>query len=393
VIDGRVVERGMPASATRAVRSIVLTVLATLLESGSAGAQVTSLSFTGSLAMPTSVFAQSFVLSAPSALTIQTWGFGGGVNSAATAIPPGGFASTVALFSGVGGTASIVASAGNPATSAVTLTSFAPNGAAGTVTIGNGAGSVVTGDSRLVLGALPAGAYTLVLTNAGYTPYAVNPGPPNSLIQDGFGDLTGGVFQTCNITADGTTTCVTPSANFAVDVVAPSPVLLSDSDSDGVPDVSDNCPTVANASQTDTDGDGVGDACDNCVSIANARVTPDAASYLVSNPWATLTGGQRDDDHDGYGNKCDAKFPGTAGAIVGAADLGQFRASNGKPRTGDTCGTSGTEPCAIFDLDETGAVINSGDLGVFRSLNGKAPGPKCASCPLTCQAGTAGSCN
>ncbi len=35
-----------------------------------------------------------------------------------------------------------------------------------------------------------------------------------------------------------------------------------DTDLDGVPDDSDNCPTVANASQTDTDGDGRGDACD-----------------------------------------------------------------------------------------------------------------------------------
>ena len=37
----------------------------------------------------------------------------------------------------------------------------------------------------------------------------------------------------------------------------------ADSDGDGVPDSSDNCPNVANpAPQADTDGDGVGDACD-----------------------------------------------------------------------------------------------------------------------------------
>jgi DNA-binding winged helix-turn-helix (wHTH) protein len=100
---------------------------------------------------------------------------------------------------------------------------------------------------------------------------------------------------------------------------------------------------------------GVGDACDNCVNAANPRVTPDSATYLSANSWATLTGGQRDDDHDGYGNKCDAKFPGTTGAAVGTGDLAQFRASFNKARTGDNCGSVGTHPCAIFDLDEGAA--------------------------------------
>jgi len=40
--------------------------------------------------------------------------------------------------------------------------------------------------------------------------------------------------------------------------------LKADRDSDGVPDVSDNCPTVANPDQSDVDYDGLGDSCDDC---------------------------------------------------------------------------------------------------------------------------------
>jgi hypothetical protein len=42
-----------------------------------------------------------------------------------------------------------------------------------------------------------------------------------------------------------------------------------DTDSDGVADVSDNCPSTANADQADGDGDGVGDVCDACSADGN----------------------------------------------------------------------------------------------------------------------------
>ena len=64
----------------------------------------------------------------------------------------------------------------------------------------------------------------------------------------------------------------------------PEPTF-EDTDGDGVPDVDDNCPFVANPLQEDGDGDGVGDVCDNCPLIANAD--------------------QSDLDSDGVGDLCD----------------------------------------------------------------------------------------
>jgi N-acetylneuraminic acid mutarotase len=170
--------------------------------------------------------------------------------------------------------------------------------------------------------------------------------------------------------------------------------VVSDADQDDVDDAEDNCPTIANTDQSDADRDGVGDVCDNCVGTSNPRVTPDSATYLAANPWATLTGGQRDDDHDGYGNQCDADFPNTSqGGNVGPADTAQLKASIGKDRKTDTCGTSHSLPCAIFDLlIDTADNIGPADTAVFRTKLGHPPGPKCPSCPLPCESGPQGSC-
>lgn len=43
-----------------------------------------------------------------------------------------------------------------------------------------------------------------------------------------------------------------------------------DADQDGVRDTADNCPSVANVSQSELDGDTLGDACDNCPAWPNA---------------------------------------------------------------------------------------------------------------------------
>jgi len=78
-----------------------------------------------------------------------------------------------------------------------------------------------------------------------------------------------------------------------------------DSDGDGVPDGSDNCPTVANPGQADTDNDGTGDACDACPSDPANDVDGDGVCGNIDNCPTTANPAQTDSDGDGIGNACD----------------------------------------------------------------------------------------
>jgi cysteine-rich repeat protein len=69
---------------------------------------------------------------------------------------------------------------------------------------------------------------------------------------------------TANDAADhwcGATTAIGPGLDKGTPGKA-NDACLPDSDKDGIPDIDDNCPTVANPSQFDSDKNGVGDACE-----------------------------------------------------------------------------------------------------------------------------------
>ncbi len=79
-------------------------------------------------------------------------------------------------------------------------------------------------------------------------------------------------------------------------VTCPNPII--DTDLDGVPDSSDNCPLTPNSDQLDQDGDGIGDVCDPDIDGDGHLNEPDNCP-VFANP------DQLDTDNDGFGDVCD----------------------------------------------------------------------------------------
>jgi hypothetical protein len=106
---------------------------------------------------------------------------------------------------------------------------------------------------------------------------------------------------------DSTATTVT------VHVVAPT---VTDADGDGVPDASDNCPSVANPGQADADSDGIGDACDT---NAYAPTLSSAAADANGNEGDTLSTSGAFSDQDGNNTLAITKVSG-AGTVTDNGD-------------------------------------------------------------------------
>jgi hypothetical protein len=121
-----------------------------------------------------------------------------------------------------------------------------------------------------------------------------------------------------------------------------------DADSDGVPDATDNCPSVANADQADTDTDLRGNACDNCRLIANN----------------TGAGAQCDSDADGFGNRCDGDL--NNNGSTNAQDTTLFRQQLSQPSVPPLFNKA--------DINCSGSV-NAQDTTLFRPRLGSPPGP------------------
>ena len=101
------------------------------------------------------------------------------------------------------------------------------------------------------------------------------------------------------VLADAASLKFTVKLHLAGQPLEPPP---PDTDGDGIPDGSDNCPAIANPDQVDADADGKGDACDPAPPPdTDGDGVPDASDNCpaVANP------DQDDTDVDGKGDACD----------------------------------------------------------------------------------------
>ena len=154
-----------------------------------------------------------------------------------------------------------------------------------------------------------------VLNATDNCPSVANPGQENTdgdglgnACDDSEGDCDNGVTDDtdalvdCADVTDALVDCADPDCAAAANCL--------DDDSDGVPNIADNCDNVANPGQEDGDGDGFGNACDGSEGLCNNGASDDtdgdvdcADADCAADPVCTNPGG--DDDGDGVPNASD----------------------------------------------------------------------------------------
>jgi hypothetical protein len=119
-----------------------------------------------------------------------------------------------------------------------------------------------------------------------------------------------GGSSTCTATADAkyqfdswTGACEDQGAtcsltNITSNKTSAASFIPLDSDGDGTPDGSDNCPLIGNADQLDTDSNGLGDVCDD-------DLDGDGIANMSDNCPLVSNADQRDTDGDVTGDACD----------------------------------------------------------------------------------------
>jgi hypothetical protein len=176
------------------------------------------------------VVEETFTLSSPATIGLQTWGFGGGTNAAGAVISPGGTDPFLAIFSSSG--AILTDGSSNPFGTSLDLSNYGSFVGCGPANTVSDFGDTTCGDVTMTLVDLPADTYTVVLSDGQYIANAVF---DNGTLSEGFSDFTSGGF--CNI-ADSTTgtPCPNTSGAYAFDITGlpattspvpePSPVAL-----------------------------------------------------------------------------------------------------------------------------------------------------------------------
>ena len=106
------------------------------------------------------------------------------------------------------------------------------------------------------------------------------------------------------------------------------PVVDSDNDGDGVPDITDNCPAVPNPLQEDSDLDRTGDACD-------PDNDGDGIPDITDNCPAVPNPLQEDSDSDGTGDACDPDADGDK--VSNETDICPEENANGFDANSDGC--------------------------------------------------------